>query len=308
MNQRLFDRFRYPRLASRIGELADRASTRGLDPLSDLRTVARLLAWALAPDGEVRREIPLRDRSPWARAEVWEVLRRACEGAFGDAHAFAEAIHTHPPSHHFLAENPAPSAYPGLRAAWGIIGVAVLVMSLVAVVVIFWKDTDEPASIGNSLCPECPRSSKLQDLIGEYSQAARNPGGPPPMQGDASSGGRASSDEARELLEEERVRREYVVLRKMYDPAILDERRPYQVLERVCRDRLLGSTTNRLDACGFRLVERVSDGGQPSPLLRSRVEAMKDLYESLFMLRHARAPTSEDHPPWFKKLSGLQQP
>ena len=59
MNDRSFDRLRYTKLAKRISESAEPVHGRGLDPQSDLHTVARLLAWMLAPDAMVSgRRIP----------------------------------------------------------------------------------------------------------------------------------------------------------------------------------------------------------------------------------------------------------
>ena len=230
MNERCFDRTRYPKLAAKYADTADRVSGPGFDPQSDLRTIARLLAWVLTPnepnkpDAKVRREVPSRDQAGWTKARVWSVLKDATDQtktAFADAGAFADALEVDAdkPSQHFIEQNWAPPKPPEpWWKRWGlpILGSAALIAAVVAAVWILRPSGAPEPGVLDALCPECPRTSKLQEIGLRYIKAKKDP-----------------------VLEAE-------ALKAMYDPAALSPHESYQKGERVCRERLLEATLARL--------------------------------------------------------------
>ncbi len=333
MNERCFDRLRYPQLASRFAETADRVEGAGLDPQADLGTVARLFAWVLAPDGLVRFAIPSPDSAPWSKAEVWAVLLKATQRGFRDANEFADALSDEParPSRHFI-EQIKPTPLPQ-RPRWVY---PVLVTSALAAViagVALWGVGPPPPP--PPFCEECPPASKLYGPLFEFARAS----------------------EAKDLTAE------LIALDTINDPSIATER--YRIQEDQCRSKVraialadliaayqdlpeqAASTVVPIDELMRRVAEFKARGikvtaseGDASPpadprvtelleqavaglgrraetvrkdayvnMLRPSVVAkqaqqLRKAYEDLSASALDRTPKPEEYPPWLKKLLG----
>jgi hypothetical protein len=276
MNERSFDRQRYPRLASKFSDTTERLEGPGWDQQSDLRTVARLIAWVLAPDGRIRREIPSRDTAGWTKAEVWAVLKEASCGAFSNATALARALEAENarPSRHFVEQiaPPPPRRNPwrwvlpaagGLALAGGIVAVLLMIPP---------RSTAVPCP----LCPECPPTSKLPAIVcGDYLKA--------------------DGDTAREIA----------ALKKLYDPGVLDPRKDRQDGELACRQRLTEATLSRLAKRGQQFPETIYREGIAQEDASKMAETLKEQFQALYALRNGSPPTPKDYEPWLSTLGNL---
>ncbi len=278
MNERCFDRLRHPKLAKEYAETADRVEGKGFDPQMDLRTIARLLAWVLAPDGKVRREIPDRDQAKWSKAEVWAVLKDATDEkkkAFADAEAFAQALNEESakPSRHFIEQIKAP---PKPRRRWRWVAPTIGGLVLLGVVAfVAYIIGPPPKGLIDPLCPDCPPSSKLRPLLVGYAQSEKNP------------------------FEEAKV------LEKMFDAAILSTSTDKQKLERDCRNLLMNATLAGLASQGTALLEAANRTHMARSDFKDKVAALQELYIRLVTLRDDRAPTPEEFKQWLKDLSKI---
>jgi hypothetical protein len=276
MNERAFDRLRHERLARRFADSADKPKGSGLETQVDLRTVARLVAWVLTPSGPPRRKIPGRDPTGWTRAEVWGVLNDVMNGSIVTAEQFRAALAKDRPSQHFIEQNPddRPPPPPLWRRALipAASFVALLGVGLLGYVV-FVKPV--PRTPPHELCPNCPGNSKLYPLLVEFERAGKDPA------------------------------REVEVLRKMYEPTVLDGRAEIQASERACREDVLNITLSRLAAEGEALPARIYDEGLGESRARELTGGLRDLYAALFALKTGHSPTPQDYEPWLKKLDGL---
>lgn len=278
INERCFDRTRYPNLADRFARTADRIEGAGWDPRSDLRTVARLLAWVLAPGDRVPRTIPSRDEADWTRAEVWAVLRDALDGRFEDADAFADALEAESarPSRHFIeqiaSKGPSRSGR-GRGLIWA--GLAVVPLLAIPIVAYVLWPTGEGVAGGNPLCPECPPSSRLQPGLADYLKAANDPW------------------------------KEAEILATLYEPELRSDREGRRKSEEECLDRLAEGTQSRLARLGEDLPRAAHESGMAWPDARARAGELKAVHDQLFTLRNGRAPNLEESATWLKRLAGL---
>ncbi|MFO0957182.1 MAG: hypothetical protein U0800_06905 [Isosphaeraceae bacterium] len=277
INERSFDRERYPKLADRFADSADRVLGSGWDPRSDLRTAARLIAWVLAPGDRVLRTIPSRDEADWTRAEVWAVLRDALEGRFATADEFADALETGParPSRHFIEQisGKGPSGpHPMRNLIWAATAIVPL-LAIPALAYFLWPTGVE--SGGNPICPECPPSSKLQPLLIDYLKAENDPW------------------------------KEAELLEALYQPGLLNERQGRQKAELECLHRLTEGTQSRLGRLGEELPRVAHESGMAWPEARRKAAELKAAHEKLFDLQYGRSPKPEESAPWLKRLAGL---
>lgn len=278
INERSFDRSRYPKLADRFAETADRVSGAGWDLQSDLRTVARLIAWLLAPGDRVVRTIPNRDQADWTRAEVWAVLRDAIDGRFATAEEFADALETESarPSRHFveqIAGKGPPRPKPIRALAWA--SLAIVPLLAIPIVAYFLWPTGKVAAGGSPLCPDCPPSSKLQPLLIDYLKAENDPW------------------------------KEAEVLGSLHQADLLSDREGRRKTEQECLARLTEGTQSRLARLGEDLPRVAHDSGMAWPAARQRAAELKALHDQLFHLEQGRGPNPEESPSWLKRLTGL---
>jgi hypothetical protein len=282
-NEWAFDREAHPELARKFADADGGPKGKAFDPQRDLRTVARLMSWALERGTQARKTVQRWNAEGVYRAPVWRVLNQVMDGTLNTARGFRDALadETCRPSQHIVEQNEwEPLKTPWWRRALVPAG---SLLGLGAIGLGVWLAVShgpgDPPRAPHTLCPDCPGSSKLYDLLVEYVKAEKNP-------------------EA-----------ELAALRKMYAPGVLDEARAtVRAEEEKCRAARLDESMDRLRRDGEELPREFYRRGVATPDLRERAAALKTLYEKFFMLKAGHAPAPQEYDSWLKQLVGLGSP
>jgi hypothetical protein len=274
MNERSFDRGRHHEFARLFAETSDSSKASALDTQSDLRTVARLIAWILGLTEARSRKIPLHDPTKGRVAKVWLVLNRVMAGEIKSPAEFREALATDPASQEFIERN-APVGHevpPFWRRA---LVPSVAALALLGLAYFGWKIVNKtPSPISHPLCPGCTERSVLYPLLIEFEK------------------------------EKGSIPAEMEVVRSMHSPELFGRSGPTEV-EKNCLGIIDDIALSDLEKGGQALPKHIDEEGWTDLKAAEESGRLRDQFVSLHEWKQGHRPSNEDYPPWLRRLGGL---
>ena len=274
MNERSFDRGRHHEFARLFAETSDSSKASALDSQSDLRTVARLIAWILGPTEARSRKIPLHDPTKGRVAKVWLVLNRVMAGEIKSPAEFRECLPPIRLARSLSSEMPL-SVMRSSRCGVGRWFRAWRALTLLGLTYFGWKFvTSTPSPISHPLCPGCTERSVLYPLLIEFEK------------------------------EKGSILAEMKVVRSMHSQELFGRSGPTEV-ERNCLGIIDDIALSDLERVGLALPKQIVEEGWTDLKAAEESGRLRDQFVSLHEWKQGHKPSDEDYPPWLRRLGGL---
>ncbi len=289
---------------------AETMNSQPFEAQSDLRTIARVLAWSLRARpamlglpryAKAPNAIPTFDEDHTTRANVWAVLSSVLDGEITSARMFREALKKARLSAHFVKErkNDRPKKWPIARKIVRFLGPILLTVSvLVGAGVAVWKYWPPPPP-PLPLCGDCPAvNEELRSLLAVYESTL--------AEWDQVSAQRTDKMEGharqRQLKSEMDSLDEQLKKLNALASIKLTDNQHVQAKERECIRKLLADYDERLASLvlGLKMDLRGLEVPHARPILKRIDEQLSQPFFSLAQY--------EESPSWYENLKLLRSP